>query len=151
MLHRSGITFRPHPIDGWRHGPPPTPMGTKREMLVPTLEKIFWRGQDHLSPRPWFSDKISLTQTHDCYTITNRFYKTTTMSANDTYQSPLASRYASPEMLELFSARKRGTTWRWLWIWLAEAQKEYVYYTNIFLPSLLLEILWLLCYYSFLL
>ncbi|RFU30755.1 hypothetical protein B7463_g5571, partial [Scytalidium lignicola] len=46
------------------------------------------------------------------------------MSANDSYQSPLASRYASPEMLGLFSARKRGTTWRWLWVWLAEAQKE---------------------------
>jgi hypothetical protein len=73
------------------------------------------------------------------------------MSANDTYQSPLASRYASPEMLELFSARKRGSTWRQLWsscsyscsfdttnglwtVWLAEAEKEYVYYTDIATP-----------------
>lgn len=30
------------------------------------------------------------------------------------------------EMRELFSARKRGSTWRQLWLWLAEAEKEYV-------------------------
>lgn len=50
------------------------------------------------------------------------------MLASDIYQSPLTARYASPKMLELFSARKRGTTWRQLWIWLAEAEKEYVYH-----------------------
>ncbi|KIW95979.1 adenylosuccinate lyase [Cladophialophora bantiana CBS 173.52] len=44
--------------------------------------------------------------------------------AHDTWQSPLAARYASGEMLTLFSARTRATTWRQLWIWLAEAEKE---------------------------
>lgn len=37
------------------------------------------------------------------------------MSANDIYQTPLASRYASQEMKVLFSARKRCSTWRQLW------------------------------------
>jgi hypothetical protein len=34
------------------------------------------------------------------------------MSSHDTYESPLSSRCASKEVLELFSARTRGTTWR---------------------------------------
>lgn len=42
----------------------------------------------------------------------------------DSWQSPLAARYASKEMLTVFSARTRATTWRQLWIWLAEAEKE---------------------------
>lgn len=42
----------------------------------------------------------------------------------DTYQTPLGSRYASKEMLQLFSARSRHSTWRQLWLWLAEAEKE---------------------------
>ncbi|KAM5448374.1 adenylosuccinase ade13 [Microsporum audouinii] len=46
------------------------------------------------------------------------------MSANDQYQTPLASRYASNEMKKIFSARERATTWRKLWLWLAEAEKE---------------------------
>ncbi|KAK2873470.1 hypothetical protein FQN49_002345 [Arthroderma sp. PD_2] len=46
------------------------------------------------------------------------------MSANDQYQTPLASRYASDEMKKIFSARERATTWRKLWLWLAEAEKE---------------------------
>lgn len=34
----------------------------------------------------------------------------------DTYESPLASRYASREMLYIFSPDKKFTTWRRLWI-----------------------------------
>ncbi|KAK5946779.1 adenylosuccinase ade13 [Knufia obscura] len=45
-------------------------------------------------------------------------------SQYDTFSSPLSSRYASPEMLGLFSARTRASTWRQLWIYLAQAQKE---------------------------
>ena len=40
------------------------------------------------------------------------------------YESPLNSRYASPEMQFIFSPDKKFTTWRELWIALAEAEKE---------------------------
>ncbi|RNA13451.1 adenylosuccinate lyase [Brachionus plicatilis] len=40
------------------------------------------------------------------------------------YESPLGSRYASKEMLELFSSFKRIRTWRLLWLYLAKAQKS---------------------------
>ncbi|MCI5690200.1 MAG: adenylosuccinate lyase [Clostridiales bacterium] len=40
------------------------------------------------------------------------------------YESPLASRYASREMLYLFSPDKKFTTWRRLWIALARAEME---------------------------
>ena len=40
------------------------------------------------------------------------------------YESPLASRYASKEMLYLFSPDKKFTTWRRLWIALARAEME---------------------------
>lgn len=43
---------------------------------------------------------------------------------NNTYETPLGSRYASPEMLYLFSPDKKFKTWRKLWIALAEAEKE---------------------------
>ena len=42
----------------------------------------------------------------------------------DRYESPLASRYASREMLYLFSPDKKFTTWRRLWIALARAEME---------------------------
>ena len=62
--------------------------------------------------------------------------------SHDTYQTPLASRYASKsnihhrsfqlltmqlagkEMKTIFSARTRSSTWRKLWLWLAEAEKQ---------------------------
>ncbi len=40
------------------------------------------------------------------------------------YESPLASRYSSEEMLSLFSPLRRALLWRDLWIALAEAQRE---------------------------
>ena len=40
----------------------------------------------------------------------------------DIYQSPLVSRYATREMLRLFSPVKRTLTWRRLWVALAKAQ-----------------------------
>lgn len=46
------------------------------------------------------------------------------MSDKTSYESPLASRYASPEMLYLFSPQKKFGTWRRLWLALAKAEKE---------------------------
>src|SRR5688572_14534028 len=45
-------------------------------------------------------------------------------SAHDTYESPLATRNASPEMLRLFSAQHKFGLWRRLWLELARAEKE---------------------------
>ena len=42
----------------------------------------------------------------------------------DRYESPLSSRYASPEMLKLFSMETRIQTWRKLWVALAKAEME---------------------------
>jgi len=43
---------------------------------------------------------------------------------HDTYESPLASRNASAEMLRLFSARHKFTLWRRVWLELAICQKK---------------------------
>ena len=46
------------------------------------------------------------------------------MSDTKIYESPLSSRYASEEMLALFSPDKKFTTWRRLWVALARAEME---------------------------
>jgi adenylosuccinate lyase len=46
------------------------------------------------------------------------------MSQTDRYASPLAERYASRAMLELWSPQVRYGLWRRLWLALAEAQRE---------------------------
>ena len=43
---------------------------------------------------------------------------------HDTYETPLNSRYASPEMQEIFSPDRKFTTWRKLWVALAESEME---------------------------
>ncbi len=47
-----------------------------------------------------------------------------TPSPYDTYTSPLASRNASKQMLELWSPRHKFNTWRRIWLAVAEAQCE---------------------------
>ena len=46
------------------------------------------------------------------------------MTDTRTYTSPLGERYASPAMLELWSAQTRYGLWRRLWLALAEAERE---------------------------
>ena len=44
--------------------------------------------------------------------------------SNNIYESPFCSRYASPEMLYVFSPDMKFSTWRRLWVSLAKAEKE---------------------------
>lgn len=44
-------------------------------------------------------------------------------SRHDLYDHPLAARYASREMLHIFSPQKRHSTWRRIWVALAESQR----------------------------
>src|SRR5947209_9266240 len=46
------------------------------------------------------------------------------LMAYDTYESPLASRNASPEMLRLFSPQHKFGLWRRLWLELARCERE---------------------------
>ena len=46
------------------------------------------------------------------------------MPDDQTYQSPLASRNASPAMQRIWSPRFKFTTWRKLWIALAESEQQ---------------------------
>ncbi|MEX0774220.1 MAG: adenylosuccinate lyase [Phycisphaeraceae bacterium] len=46
------------------------------------------------------------------------------MPPRDTYESPLASRNASPRMQAIWSPQRKFSTWRRLWLALAEAQQE---------------------------
>src|SRR5450759_6012808 len=46
------------------------------------------------------------------------------MTAHDRYSSPLAERYASRAMLELWSPQMRHGLWRRLWLALAEAEQR---------------------------
>ena len=46
------------------------------------------------------------------------------MTAHDRYASPLAERYASKAMLELWSPQMRHGLWRRLWLALAEGEQR---------------------------
>jgi adenylosuccinate lyase len=46
------------------------------------------------------------------------------MPSTDTYESPLAARNASPQMLRLFSPKYKFGLWRRLWLELARAERE---------------------------
>lgn len=46
------------------------------------------------------------------------------MSERNTYESPLASRNASPQMQAIWSPQRKFSTWRRLWLALAESEKE---------------------------
>src|SRR3954465_730682 len=46
------------------------------------------------------------------------------MNPHLTYENPLISRYSSRAMAELWSARRKFSTWRRLWVALAEAERE---------------------------
>src|SRR4051812_21355264 len=46
------------------------------------------------------------------------------MTDHEVYDNPLISRYAGSAMAELWSSRRKVSTWRRLWVALAEAQRE---------------------------
>ena len=46
------------------------------------------------------------------------------MFMSKVYESPFGTRYASPEMQELFSSDFKFKTWRKLWISLAKAEQK---------------------------
>ena len=46
------------------------------------------------------------------------------MNSHPVYDNPLVTRYASPEMAELWGPQRKFSTWRRLWLALAEAQHE---------------------------
>ncbi len=47
------------------------------------------------------------------------------MSSDESYQSPFAWRYGSPQMRRIWSEREKRLTWRRIWLALAETQAEY--------------------------
>lgn len=69
--------------------------------------------------RSWGKGRCSAAAPKDC----EARRKDKTMK-KETYESPLSSRYASREMLYIFSPDKKFTTWRRLWIALARAEME---------------------------
>jgi adenylosuccinate lyase len=46
------------------------------------------------------------------------------MSPNDSYRSPLETRYASQQLRAIWSPQRKFSTWRRLWLALAQAQRE---------------------------
>ena len=46
------------------------------------------------------------------------------MDSHSLYDNPLITRYASPAMAELWSPRRKFSTWRRLWVALAEAERD---------------------------
>src|SRR3990167_3314654 len=56
--------------------------------------------------------------------LDKNIYNRSSMTTEPYYESALATRYASKEMLNLFSGDYRYSTWRKLWIALARAQKK---------------------------
>jgi len=46
------------------------------------------------------------------------------MSRNESYRSPLETRYASQQLRAIWSPQRKFSTWRLLWLALAQAQQE---------------------------
>ena len=53
-----------------------------------------------------------------------RYTAAMSKQSHDIYENPLVSRYASPQMLKVFSPQFKFGWWRRLWLALAESQKE---------------------------